>query len=529
MAYGVLGPDIYNGFARFGLSAVPRGSRVLTAIYRYYQDSPTPGATRVHASTQDPYTAPPESLTGGWQVTPSQVYNDTGWIVRTLDSTAHQVMENANVRNRIFTALIRSFDTRGGARGYNSPTPPSIEVTYGPPYPREASVCAITSPGRWMLSVDKAFPAVVIANYGSLPVHIPVTLRVLSSTYHVQTSVFLTPAQVETLRFEPWYPPGAGIWTFRCSTALEADSMPFDDTLNFRTTVFVTRDAGTDRIWTPTGGMDTGTTVTPKASITNHGHLAATIPVVFTIEDNYYDTAELYLGSGSTGEVQFRQWTATRRGRFDVSCQTRLMGDEVPGNDVASDTLRVGPGVPDVGVTYLMWPRGTIDSGRRTAPTASVANFGPDSRRFPVVFSIEDGYTDSIEITLAAQCTTVVVFDTWQSLRVGTFSTYCRTCLTGDEVPGNDGQSDTVRVRPRVGLTAAHDPPDLGCGLRLWPNPARDVLHMQWTMDADLFAADGRAAIRLHPGSNDTRSLPAGVYFVRTDVPTRVLKVTLQR
>jgi hypothetical protein len=49
------------------------------------------------------------------------------------------------------------------------------------------------------------------------------------------------------------------------------------------------------------------------------------------------------------------------------------------------------------------------------------------------------------------------------------------------------------------------------------------------TANFSLLSIDGRKVLDLQPGANDVRTLPAGVYFVRQAVSSKVTKVVIQR
>ncbi len=65
--------------------------------------------------------------------------------------------------------------------------------------------------------------------------------------------------------------------------------------------------------------------------------------------------------------------------------------------------------------------------------------------------------------------------------------------------------------------------------VRLWPTPAKDVLHLAGRDAVTLFGANGRKVLGLKPGANDIRQLAPGTYFALSGNSRRVSKVVVQR
>ncbi len=109
----------------------------------------------------------------------------------------------------------------------------------------------------------------------------------------------------------------------------------------------------------------------------------------------------------------------------------------------------------DVGVTQIINPTGTIDSGTVVTPQAKVKNFGTTVASFPVIFRIGSFYNNTQNVTnLAAGDSTVVSFTNWTALLRGTHMTRCTTAWASDQNTSNDAMSGSVTVRVRdVGVT----------------------------------------------------------------------------
>jgi hypothetical protein len=106
------------------------------------------------------------------------------------------------------------------------------------------------------------------------------------------------------------------------------------------------------------------------------------------------------------------------------------------------------PSNPDVGVTQIVAPAGTIDSGAPVNPQAWVKNFGGAPASFPVTFRIGTLYSDVQSVAALPGGDSVMVnFAAWSSTKRGTWATACTTALVGDSTPANNGAVGTVTVR----------------------------------------------------------------------------------
>jgi len=106
----------------------------------------------------------------------------------------------------------------------------------------------------------------------------------------------------------------------------------------------------------------------------------------------------------------------------------------------------------DVGVSVIVAPADSVDSGTVVTPKAVVRNFGTFEETFPVWMNIGADYADSVEITLAAGALDTVEFAAWTADSVDTFDVSCFSVLAGDENTGNDTLAGTVVVWPPTGI-----------------------------------------------------------------------------
>jgi hypothetical protein len=111
----------------------------------------------------------------------------------------------------------------------------------------------------------------------------------------------------------------------------------------------------------------------------------------------------------------------------------------------------------DVGVTRIIAPLGTIDSGTVVAPACSVYNYGSSTESYSVRMKIGAGYSQTASVSNHLAGTRVyVAFPSWTASPVGPIAVTCSTELSGDQVPSNDRRTATDTVRAPI----VHD---VGC------------------------------------------------------------------
>ncbi len=138
--------------------------------------------------------------------------------------------------------------------------------------------------------------------------------------------------------------PVTGIWRIRVYGAQVRTRAP--QPFAFAITGAITPyqpDVGTLSIVAPTGSIDSGTAVIPKAIVKNFGEQSETFNVKFQIGSFYTDDTTITLGAGLTDTVSFVQWIAESLGTHIVKCSTELAGDINPANDLAIDSVEVIP------------------------------------------------------------------------------------------------------------------------------------------------------------------------------------------
>jgi len=331
------------------------------------------------------------------------------------------------------------------------PAEDSAEVTVGTAH--DVGVQRIVAPAGTVDSGAVITPQAWVGNYGNVAATFPVTMHIGSGYTNNQNVASLAPGDSVLVDFSDWTASPRGTQAVRCSTALTDDQYADNDTLSGSVTVRVV-DVGVTRILAPSGTVDSGTMTTPQARVKNFGPDAASFPVTFTIGTFYADTEDVSnLAPGESVTVNFSNWVSTQKGTFATRCSTGLSGDQIHTNDTLSGSVTVR--VINVGVTRILAPTGTVDSGTTTTPQARVKNFGTGAASFPVTFTIGTFYADTEDVSNLAPGESVTVnFSNWVSTQTGTFATRCSTALSGDLTHANDTLSGTVTVRViNVGVT----------------------------------------------------------------------------
>ncbi|MGQ9707566.1 MAG: C25 family cysteine peptidase [bacterium] len=119
------------------------------------------------------------------------------------------------------------------------------------------------------------------------------------------------------------------------------------------------------------------------------------------------------------------------------------------------DSCQVVRMSPDVGVSRILAPSDTVDSGVTVTPSAMVRNYiSVPVANIPVRFTIDGGYSDTVVVTnLGGNDSVRVEFRDWRAQPGGNLAVSCSTMLSSDTNPANDCALETVFVRYR----------DVGC------------------------------------------------------------------
>jgi len=202
-----------------------------------------------------------------------------------------------------------------------------------------------------------------------------------------------------------------------------------------------------------------------------------------------------------------------------------------------SGALHIGRDRHDVGVTELLAPVDTVDSGTVVVPRALVRNFGTFAETFPVWLSIGPSWLDSISESLPAGQSDTADFATWTANEVGVFEVRCSTALAGDTNPANDVLVDTIVVIPPTGIQG----PALPGGAALAVNsgsPILEPVRVEYTLPLPATArllvigpdgrvrdvlADGLLPAGRHSAVLDPRRIGTGVMLLRLETGTETI------
>ena len=311
---------------------------------------------------------------------------------------------------------------------------------------RDVGTTYLLAPSGTVDSGAVVTPACSVYNWGTGAATYWVKMRI-GAGYSESTQVSGQAAgTARYATFPNWTALTRGSIAVSCSTALAADLKTANDKLT-GTVVVAVRDVGTTYLLAPSGTVDSGVAVTPACSVYNWGTGAATYWVKMKIGAGYSESTQVSTHTvGAARYATFPNWTPLTRGSIAVSCSTKLVADMKTANDKLTGSVTVR--VRDVGVTRLIAPGGTLDSGAVVTPACSVYNYGTTTETYPVRMYFGGFYDNTATVTSQAPGTRAyVTFPNWTVTQRGTFAVTCTTRLTGDAVPANDRQAGTVSVR----------------------------------------------------------------------------------
>lgn len=136
------------------------------------------------------------------------------------------------------------------------------------------------------------------------------------------------------------------------------------------------------------------------------------------------------------------------------------------------DSCQVVSAKPDVGVSRIIGPAGTVDSGASVNPSAVVKNYSSfPVGNVPVRFTISGGYRDSVVVSaIGSNDSAVVQFSSWRAYPTGNLTVKCTTMLATDTNPANNYATGTVFVRYRdAGVVSISVPANVDSGVSVAP------------------------------------------------------------
>jgi YVTN family beta-propeller protein len=179
----------------------------------------------------------------------------------------------------------------------------------------------------------------------------PITLNIkptiekgLDQIYEDSVLVNLAPGDSTICSFSAWTAIGPDTFMLESYTILEGDINPNNDSAY--SSVIVRRpihDVGVLSILAPTGDIDSGTVVIPKAVAKNFSPISENFAIRFRIGTFYTDDETITLDAGVIDTVEFASWSAIQVGTHITKCTTLLAADTNHINDFIMDSVRVQP------------------------------------------------------------------------------------------------------------------------------------------------------------------------------------------
>jgi hypothetical protein len=331
----------------------------------------------------------------------------------------------------------------------------NILITYAPLSETiDVQTLAILAPTDSVLWGQPCVPMAVVRNNGIYPADFPVQFRIGDGYVKSVDIHALQPEVEDTVSFSSWTPGFAGWLSVQCSTGLAGDQNAENDTLS--SLVFVVyHDVGVGSILAPSGIVPLGDSVLPVVMARDYGTWNENTWVVTRIlRDSavvYTDSVEVSLLPTSEVLVPLsRYWLAESLGAYEVAAWTSLPGDMNPSNDTAHSSVQVQRlSRHDIGVSAIVAPAGTVDSGETIASIAQITNLGDFPQSGTVRFSISDSppYRCSVFVNaLLPDSTRAVTFPPWIARRIGTYNARCSLEFAPDDYPANDTLSRSFVV-----------------------------------------------------------------------------------
>lgn len=316
-------------------------------------------------------------------------------------------------------------------------------------------------------SATTVTPHVTVRNFGNSEASIPVRLRI-GTVYDESRTKTIRGGAEDTVVFPDWTPGVVGSYAVRCSTGLSGDMFAANDTwTEIAQVVRIGKDVGCNAIIAPAGLIDSGISLIPRCSTYNYGSQTVSYSVRLRI-GSFYDETTFVTGHlpGNYKVCSLPPWRPAATGQFTVSCSTRLSGDRIQSNDRTLGEVTVR--TQDIGVSQIVAPVGTIDSGTQTIPRVTVRNYRTHASTAPVWFFIstvaaELVYEDSALVSIPGGESLQVEFEPWVASPPGAMRLASFTALVPDVNRTNDTAYGLLVVRRPlrdVGTVAIITPAD---------------------------------------------------------------------
>jgi len=222
------------------------------------------------------------------------------------------------------------------------------------PVAHDVGVTQIITPSGTIDSGSVVTPQARVKNFGTNTETFPASFRIGTFYNKTQNVSNLNPGDSTVVSFPVCTLRVRNTHTTRCTTALTSDQNPSNNALSGSVTVRV-RDIEVTAIEAPTGTIDSGVVVVPRARVRNNGTGTETFPVSFRISDgNSWPARNKTLNSGVEDTVNFSpSWHAIQPGTWTTKCTTALIGDQNHSNDWKTGSVTVIRPMP--GETSNVW------------------------------------------------------------------------------------------------------------------------------------------------------------------------------
>ncbi len=412
------------------------------------------------------------------QFTQKLVLNQPGdWTVRCSTGYAGDMIPSNDVKERVFTVTA----TNVGVKSLASPVPG----------------------GRYAVG-GQVVPAATWRNYGEesadFDAWVVITGPGGERYAHSRPQTGVGPGEERVVSdFPACVLSSVGIWTVRCSTYYADDKVPADDTLDREFSV-VDEDVSVDSVAVPVPGRAylPGVELTPRAVWRNRSATAAAdfwvwmilssptlaSDAVGDVSSTVTDT-EVYrdsvfvagLAPGRDTVVYFRTtgslWTG---GMWTVRCSTYMVNDPAPQNDTLSCFFSIGR--PDMAVTAILAPLGTVEKGKTVHPAATLKNNGDCVVTLEARFTMwnpasgTDGKAyDTVLVIpgISVGVETTITFPSFEATTAtGTWVTRCSVYVESEETPEDNVLYSSFKVEDpdaslwEPGMGVAGSVPDMG-------------------------------------------------------------------
>jgi hypothetical protein len=289
-------------------------------------------------------------------------------------------------------------------------------------------------------------PQALLHNFGTMEASFGIEFRIADGYF--QTADLTLAAGADTvLELPDWTPETTGTFAVQCTTLGTNDADPSNDKAVAEVTVQV-HDLAVNEILSPVGAIPPVLT-TPQVLLRNRGtQPESLVGAIFRIElADYAETLALTnpVSPGQDTLVLFPSFIP-QVGFYTAQCTILHFLDRIPDNNSAFADFSVDSvGRADIGVTRIVAPADSSDTGRTILPTIWTQNFGRVAASFQLFFRITDtsgaeAYrADTMVRELNGHDSTLVILDAWPKPHLpNIYVAFCSTYLAGDANNSND-------------------------------------------------------------------------------------------